>query len=96
VLSNTDIAELLARQAERETGIPSRAFRRAARSAFLWPENLTDLATQNRQLTELRGVGPYIAKQIRRWLVKPPDPKKKSLRFAAILSRLLKQGDYSR
>jgi len=35
VLSNIDIAELLAQQAERETGILSHAFRRAARSAFL-------------------------------------------------------------
>src|SRR5438094_7712475 len=72
VLSNTDIAELLAKQAEAETGILSRAFRRAARSAFLWPENATDLATQNRSLTELRGIGLFIEKQIRRWLDKPP------------------------
>jgi len=72
VLSNTDIAELLAKQAERETGVLSRAFRRAARSAFLWPENVTDLAAQNRSLTELRGIGPFIEKQIRRWLDKPP------------------------
>jgi histidinol phosphatase-like PHP family hydrolase len=72
VLSNTDIAELLAKQAQRETGILSRAFRRAARSAFLWPENVTDLAAQNRSLTELRGIGPFIEKQIRRWLDKPP------------------------
>jgi putative hydrolase len=72
VLSNTDIAELLAKQAEGETGILSRAFRRAARSAFLWPENVTNLAAQNRSLTELRGIGPFIEKQIRRWLDKPP------------------------
>jgi histidinol phosphatase-like PHP family hydrolase len=72
VLSNTDIAELLAKQAQRETGILSRAFRRAARSAFVWPENVTDLAAQNRSLTELRGIGPFIEKQIRRWLDKPP------------------------
>jgi len=72
VLSNTDIAELLAKQAEGETGILSRAFRRAARSAFLWPENGTDLAAQNRSLTELRGIGPFIEKQIRQWLDKPP------------------------
>jgi histidinol phosphatase-like PHP family hydrolase len=72
VLSNTDFAELLAKQAERETGILSRAFRRAARSAFLWPENATDLAAQNRSLTELRGIGPFIEKQIRQWLDKPP------------------------
>jgi histidinol phosphatase-like PHP family hydrolase len=77
VLSNTDIAELLARQAERETGILSRAFRRAARSAFLWPENAGDLVIDNRPLTELHGVGPFIAKQIQRWIDKPPQLSKK-------------------
>ena len=72
MLSNTDIAELLAQQAERETGIFSRAFRRAARSAFLWPEEVADLVVQNRSLTELRSVGPFIEKQIRNWIDKPP------------------------
>ena len=72
VLSNTNIAELLAQQAERETGILSRAFRRAARSAFLWPEEAWDLVAQNRSLTELRSVGPFISKQIRNWIDKPP------------------------
>jgi len=67
VLSNTDIAELLAQQAERETGILSRAYRRAARNAFLWPEEISDLVAQNRPLTELRGVGPFIEKQLRNW-----------------------------
>jgi histidinol phosphatase-like PHP family hydrolase len=76
VLSNIDIAELLAQQAERETGIPSRAFRRAARSAFLWPAEVADLVTQNRSLTELRSVGPFIEKQIRNWIEKPPRPAK--------------------
>jgi histidinol phosphatase-like PHP family hydrolase len=71
VLSNTDIAELLAQQAERETGILFRAFRRAARSAFLWPEEVSDLIEQNRALTELRSVGPFIEKQIRNWIEKP-------------------------
>jgi histidinol phosphatase-like PHP family hydrolase len=72
VLSNTGIAELLAQQAERESGILARAFRRAARSAFLWPENVTELAAQNRPLRELRGIGPFIEKQIRHWLDTPP------------------------
>ena len=67
VLSNTDIAELLAQQAETETGIRVRAFRRAARSAFLWPEEVSALVAQNRSLTELRGIGPFIEKQIRNW-----------------------------
>ncbi len=72
MLTNTELAELLAQQAERETGILSPAFRRAARSAFLWPENVVDLVAQNRPLTELRGIGPFIEKQIRRWIDKPP------------------------
>ena len=67
MLSNTDIAELLAQQAERETGILSRAYRRAARNAFLWPEEVSHLVAQNRSLTELRGIGPFIEKQIRQW-----------------------------
>jgi histidinol phosphatase-like PHP family hydrolase len=75
VLSNTDIAELLARQAQLETGILSRAFRRAARNAFLWPENVSDLAVQNRSLTELPGIGPFIERQIRHWIDKPPRLK---------------------
>jgi histidinol phosphatase-like PHP family hydrolase len=71
VLSNTDIAELLAREAESAGGILSRAFRRAARSAFLWPEEVADVLTQNRSLTELRAIGPFIEKQIRHWIDKP-------------------------
>jgi histidinol phosphatase-like PHP family hydrolase len=76
VLSNTDVAELLARQAERESGTLSRAFRRAARSAFLWPEEVAQVAAQDRSLTELRSIGPFIEKQIRGWLDKPPQSSK--------------------
>jgi histidinol phosphatase-like PHP family hydrolase len=76
VLSNTDIAELLAQQAERETGILSRAYRRASRSAFLWPEEVSHLVAQNRSLSELRGIGPFIEKQIRNWIDETaPRPK---------------------
>jgi DNA polymerase/3'-5' exonuclease PolX len=72
VPSNIEVAELLARQAERESGILSRAFRRAARSAFLWPEEVAEVVAQNRSLTELRAVGRFIERQIRRWIDKPP------------------------
>ena len=64
MLSNVHIAELLAQQGESETGILARAFRRAARNALLWPENVLDLVARNRPLTELRGIGPFIEKQI--------------------------------
>jgi histidinol phosphatase-like PHP family hydrolase len=67
---------LLAQQAETETGILSRAFRRAARSAFLWPEEASDLVAQNRSLTSLRGIGPFIEKQIRSWFDKAQRPAK--------------------
>jgi histidinol phosphatase-like PHP family hydrolase len=75
VLSNTNIAELLAEQAERETGVLSRAFRRAARSAFLWPKEVSDLIGENRTLTELRGIGRFIEKQIQQWIEQPRRPK---------------------
>jgi DNA polymerase (family 10) len=77
VLSNGDIAELLARQAERETGVLPRAFRRAARSAFLWPENAVRLVVEKRPLTELRGVGPFIERQIHRWIDNPPRSRER-------------------
>jgi len=72
VVSNTDIAELLAQEAELETGILSRAYRRAARNAFLWPEEVSHLVAQNRPLTELRGIGPFLEKQVRHWIDEAP------------------------
>lgn len=74
--SNAQIAELLARQATEESGVLSRAFRRAARSAFLWPEEAAQLLTQKRSLTELRSVGPFIEKQIHRWLEQSSPARK--------------------
>jgi len=76
--SNADLAELLARKAETSSGILVRAFRRAARSAFLWPERASDLVAANRPLTELHGVGPFIAKQLRAWIEKPPREETRS------------------
>ena len=76
MLSNTDIAELLAQQAEDETGTLSRAYRRAARSAFLWPEEVSQLVAQNRSLTELRSIGPFMEKQIRNWIDEAPRQAK--------------------
>jgi histidinol phosphatase-like PHP family hydrolase len=72
-LSNADIAELLAEESRAQSGILVRAYRRAARSAWLWPEEATDLFAQDRQLTELHGVGPFMAKQIARWIEHPPS-----------------------
>jgi histidinol phosphatase-like PHP family hydrolase len=64
---------LLARKAEQEEGIRQRAFKRAARSAFLWPVQAADLFTEGRSLLELKSVGLFIAHQLRDWLDKPPQ-----------------------
>src|SRR2546423_578842 len=76
-LSNADLAELLARKAETSSGILVRAFRRAARSAFLWPELASDFLAAGRPLTELHGVGPFISKQLQAWIEKPPREETK-------------------
>jgi hypothetical protein len=70
-VSNAHLAELLARKAETSSGILVRAFRRAARSAFLWEELACDVLRTGRSLTELHGVGPFIAKQLQAWIEKP-------------------------
>jgi histidinol phosphatase-like PHP family hydrolase len=71
-ITNAHIAELLARAAEEAEGQLRMAFKRAARLAFLWPEEVGDLLAANRSLTELAGLGPYLERKIREWLDKPP------------------------
>ena len=71
MLDNSQIAELLAREAENAPPPADRALRRAARRAFLWSDEARDLVQQDRPLTELTGVGPYIARLIREWLAQP-------------------------
>src|ERR1700733_1423637 len=72
VLNNSDIAELLAQESEKARPPLQRAFRRAARRAFLWPEEASDIVAQNRSLAELSGIGPYLEKKIRAWMADPP------------------------
>ena len=69
--SNSELAELLARQAETSSGILVRAFKRAARSAFLWREQAAALLATGRELTELHGVGPFLGRQLREWIEEP-------------------------
>jgi putative hydrolase len=89
-VSNADLAELLARKAETSSGILVRAFRRAARSAFGWPERAGDLHAAGRPLTELHGVGPFLAKQLEAWIEKP---SKDILRVPAIRRDFLTRAD---
>ncbi|HWF37472.1 MAG TPA: PHP domain-containing protein [Candidatus Acidoferrales bacterium] len=70
---NEAIAELLAIEAESAKHYVARAFRRASRRAFLWPEEAAELVASGRSLTDLQSVGPYLAKVIAGWLAKPPE-----------------------
>jgi histidinol phosphatase-like PHP family hydrolase len=70
---NSDIAELLAQAAEHAKQPLQRAFRRAARRAFLWPVEVEDMLDRGQSLTELAGIGPYLNKQLIDWLRHPPE-----------------------
>lgn len=73
-MKNSEIAELLARAAEHAKQPLQRALRRAARRAFLWPEEVEEIYARGESLTVLSGVGPYLNKQIINWLRDPPEP----------------------
>src|SRR3954447_9901744 len=73
MLDNAAIAELLMREAETAEGHRERAFRRAARAAFMWPEEASDLAAAGRSPTELAGIGPALNKRLQAWLDAPPE-----------------------
>jgi histidinol phosphatase-like PHP family hydrolase len=86
-IRNGDIAELLAREAEGVTGNLQRAFRRAARSAFLWPREAAEILEAGESLTSLAGVGPYLEKRIQTWIesgsiVRPPALRRDFLTLA--------------
>ena len=72
VLTNSQIAELLAGEAVHAKQPLQRALRRASRRAFLWPQEARQLVEQGQSLTALSGVGPYLSKLIGGWLETPP------------------------
>jgi histidinol phosphatase-like PHP family hydrolase len=71
--SNRDLCELLALTAEGEEGHRQRALRRASRAAMTWPEEAAAVAEAGRSLTELRAVGPWVARTIHAWFEDPPE-----------------------
>jgi putative hydrolase len=71
-LSNGDLGELLWRTGAEHQGHRRQALERASRASRFWPEEAADLALADRSLTELRGVGPWVAAQIYAWLDRPP------------------------
>jgi histidinol phosphatase-like PHP family hydrolase len=80
-LTNSDIAELLAREAPKVKMPAQKALRRASRRALMWEEEVVDVLKQGRSLTELSAVGPYVASVIRRWIDDPPEvPERPEIR----------------
>ena len=71
-LTNAEIAELLALEAESSRPPAQRALRRASRRAFLWDVEAVALIRSRRPVTELPGIGPYIARLIREWIKSRP------------------------
>ena len=72
ILDNGGIAEVLAIEGDAAKPPLQKAFRRAARRAFLWPVEAAQLLRERRPLMELAGIGPYLEKIIRRWIEDPP------------------------
>ena len=77
-LSNGQLSELLALESERhERGSnKEKALRRASRLALFWPEEAARLVAEERSLTELQAVGPWVASVLSGWLASddPPEP----------------------
>ena len=81
LLTNSDIAELLAIAADSAKQPLQKALRRASRKAFLWPEEAAQIIHEGRSLEELAGVGPSLNRIISRWIQDPPDvPKTPEIR----------------
>ncbi|MFN2610019.1 MAG: PHP domain-containing protein, partial [Actinomycetota bacterium] len=71
-MDNAVIAELLVRASADQHDRKQKALRRAARKALLWPEQAESLVEEDRSLTELFGVGPYVASEMLPWFDNPP------------------------
>ena len=75
-LSNADLSELLALAGDaQEAPHRRRALHRASRAALFWPEEAVAVAVAGRPLTDLRGVGPWVARFVQEWLEDPPEVK---------------------
>jgi histidinol phosphatase-like PHP family hydrolase len=80
MLDNAMIAELLACEAETAGGHLKLAFKRAARKAFMWPDEAESLAAAGRSLTELAGIGPSLGRRLHEWMDAPPKVKPPAVR----------------
>jgi histidinol phosphatase-like PHP family hydrolase len=93
--NNAEIAELLSLEASQASHILQRAFRRAARGAFLWGVEARDLIARSEPLTQLPHVGPFLEKQIRQWIRQkqhPPRPPPLRKEFFTLAQSRLRLG----
>ena len=72
-LTNAQIGELLALRAEEVAGDRQRAYRRASRAAFKWPDEVSQMLDEDRPLTDLKGIGAKLSGLIRAWIEDPPE-----------------------
>ncbi|HWL65587.1 MAG TPA: PHP domain-containing protein [Actinomycetota bacterium] len=73
MLTNAQLAELLARAAEENEGHRQRALRSASRAAYHWPEEVADIVERGDSLRDLPKIGGWLSGIIRRWLEDPPE-----------------------
>ncbi|HVL82650.1 MAG TPA: hypothetical protein VM840_13760 [Actinomycetota bacterium] len=72
-LTNVQVSELFALKAMEAEGHSRKAYERASREAMAWREEASDLAAQDRDLTELAGIGPKLSAVLRDWFDSPPE-----------------------
>ena len=92
---NRTLAERLSREAGGADGHLRRAYRRAARAAFLWPVEARDLVASGESLQSLRAIGPYLERRLLAWLKATegplaPPPLRRGFLTSTDAQRLLK------
>src|SRR5437868_12620101 len=93
-LRNDEIGTLLLAASLEEDGHRRRALDRAAKFAWIWPEEAAEVVRSDRSLTELQNVGPWVAAKITDWfesrpLVPEPDETRRGfLTYAQIRGAL--------
>ncbi|HVF12349.1 MAG TPA: PHP domain-containing protein [Actinomycetota bacterium] len=93
-LTNAHLAELLAQAAQGAKGNAEKAFRRASRRAFIWDVEAAELLASGGILTELPGVGPFLAAELRAWIessaaIPEPEPTRKGFLTKTECDRIL-------
>ena len=93
-LSNAEVAELLALEAEKAEGQVRMAFKRAARLSFIWPIEIAELLDRGESLTSLPGIGRFLEKRIQHWFASgtrpsPPPPIRRDFLTILEANRIL-------